>query len=398
MLPLDDLLVLDFSTLLPGPMASLFLAEAGARVIRVERPGGEDMRRFPPRFGESSAPFAVLNRGKESVEIDLKAGDALVRLTPLIEKADILIEQFRPGVMARLGFGPEVLSALNPRLIQVSISGYGQTGPRAQQAGHDINYQAIGGLLGQGLQQGGPAPLPPPLVADIAGGAMPAVMNILLALRQRERSGRGCHLDIAMTDAMACFAWYGLAQGQASGRYPAGGEGLLTGASPRYGLYPTQDGWFLAVGALEPKFWEVFCEAIGLDGALRDDRRDARATRQAVTAIIAGRTAQHWRALLEPLDCCCTVVRTLAEAVADPHGTARGLFDAQAEEPGGRRLVSTPLPLAPLFREQAERLRPVPASGADTQRLLGGSEEVRPTPGAPEEPAGSRPAGGDAAL
>ncbi len=145
MLPLDDLTVLDFSTLLPGPMASLFLAEAGARVIRVERPGGEEMRRFPPRFGETSAPYAVLNRGKASVEIDLKAPDALARLTPLIEAADILIEQFRPGVMERLGFGYEALSAINPRLIYCSISGYGQFGPRAQEAGHDINYQAIGG-------------------------------------------------------------------------------------------------------------------------------------------------------------------------------------------------------------------------------------------------------------
>lgn len=371
MLPLDDLLVLDFSTLLPGPMASLFLAEAGARVIRVERPGGEDMRRFPPRFGETSAPFAMLNRGKDSVEIDLKSGDALARLTPLIQQADILIEQFRPGVMARLGFGQEALAALNPGLIYVSISGYGQTGPRAQEAGHDINYQALGGLLGQSLKRGTPAPLPPPLVADIAGGAMPAVLNILLALRQRERSGQGCHLDIAMTDAMACFAWYGLAQGQVSSTFPAGGEGLLTGASPRYGLYETSDGWFLAVGALEPKFWDGFCEGIGLEPRLRDDRPDPEATRRAVAAIIAAQPAAHWRELLEPLDCCCTVVRTLEEAVADPQATVRGLFDAQAEEPGGRRLVSTPLPLAPIFREQGAPLRAVPASGADTARLLG---------------------------
>jgi crotonobetainyl-CoA:carnitine CoA-transferase CaiB-like acyl-CoA transferase len=370
MLPLDDLLVLDFSTLLPGPLASLFLAEAGAQVIRIERPGGEDMRQFPPRFGETSAPYAVLNRGKASVELDLKAGDALARLTPLIARADIVIEQFRPGVMARLGLGYEALRAINPRLIYCSISGYGQSGPRAQEAGHDINYQAIGGLLGQSLKRGQNPPLPPALVADIGGGTMPAVLNILLALRQRERSGAGCHLDIAMADAMPAFAWYGLAQGQAAGRYPEGGEGLLTGASPRYGIYATADGWFLAVGALEQKFWAAFCEAIALEPALRDDRPDPQGTRVAVAAVIAGEPAAHWRALLEPLDCCCTVVRTLEEAVDDPHPTARGLFEAQAEEPGGRRLVSTPLPLAPVFRERAERLRKVAASGADSARLL----------------------------
>jgi alpha-methylacyl-CoA racemase len=371
MLPLDDLLVLDFSTLLPGPLASLFLAEAGAEIIRIERPGGEDMRRFPPRFGETSAPYAALNRGKASVEIDLKAPDAVARLTPLIARADILIEQFRPGVMAKLGLGYEALRRINPRLIYCSISGYGQSGPRAQEAGHDINYQAIGGLLGQSLKRGSAAPLPPTLVADIGGGTMPAVLNILLALRQRERSGEGCHLDIAMADAMPAFAWYGLAQGQASGRYPAGGEGLLTGASPRYGLYATADGWFLAVGALEPKFWDNFCEAISLEPPLRDDSRDTEATRAGITAIIGGKAANHWRELLEPLDCCCTVVRTLEEAVEDPHLTARGLLEAQAEEPGGRRLVSTPLPLAPVFREQAPHLRKVAASGADTERLLG---------------------------
>jgi alpha-methylacyl-CoA racemase len=370
MLPLDDLLVLDFSTLLPGPLASLFLGEAGAEIIRIERPGGEDMRRFPPRFGETSAPYAALNRGKASIEIDLKAPDAVARLTPLIARADILIEQFRPGVMAKLGLGYEALKAINPRLIYCSISGYGQSGPRAQEAGHDINYQAIGGLLGQSLKRGAAAPLPPTLVADIGGGTMPAILNILLALLQRARSGEGCHLDIAMADAMPAFAWYGLAQGQASGTYPAGGEGLLTGASPRYGLYATADGWFLAVGALEPKFWDAFCEAIGLDAQLRDDRPDPEATRAAISTTIGSKTAQHWRALLEPLDCCCTVVRTLEEAVEDPHLTARGLLEAQAEEPGGRRLVSTPLPLAPVFREKAPKLRMVAVSGADTERLL----------------------------
>lgn len=369
MLPLDDLLVLDFSTLLPGPLASLFLAEAGAEIIRIERPGGEDMRRFPPRFGETSAPFAALNRGKKSIEIDLKSSDAVEQLRPLIEQADILIEQFRPGVMERLGFGFAALHLINPRLIYCSISGYGQTGPRAQEAGHDLNYQAIGGLLGQSLKRGEAPPLPPALVADIGGGAMPAVINLMLALRQRERTGRGCHLDIAMCDAMPTFAWYGLAQGQVTGSWPEGGEGLLTGGSPRYGLYATADGWFLAVGALEQKFWEGFCEAIALEPSLRDDRVAPEATRAAIARIIASEPASFWRDMLEPKDCCCTVVRSLEEALADPHLTARGLLDNQAEEPGGRRLVSTPLPLAPVFREQAPMLRRVPASGAD-QALL----------------------------
>ena len=368
--PLDDLIVLDFSTLLPGPLATLFLAEAGARVVKIERPGGEDMRRFAPRFGQTSAPFAALNRGKDSVEIDLKTPDALATLTPLIEQADILVEQFRPGVMERLGFGYAALSRLNPRLIYCSISGYGQDGPRALEAGHDINYQAIGGLLGQSLLRGQAPPPPPALVADIGGGSMPAVLNILLALRQRDRSGMGCHLDIAMADAMGAFAWHGLAQGQATGRYPEGGEALLSGASPRYGLYATADGWFLAVGALEPKFWETFCDAIALEPGLREDDGDPQATKAAIARLIAARPAAHWRQHLEPRDCCCTVVRTLAEAMEDPHFSARGLLDAQAEESGGKRLVSTPLPLAPVFRALAPGLRPVSDSGANGEAVL----------------------------
>jgi crotonobetainyl-CoA:carnitine CoA-transferase CaiB-like acyl-CoA transferase len=350
--PLDGITVLDFSTLLPGPFASLTLAEAGARVIRVERPGGEDMRRFPPRLGPTSAPFAALNRGKACIVVDLKSEHALDLLTPAIQEADILIEQFRPGVMDRLGFGPLALRAINPRLIYCSITGYGQTGPRALEAGHDLTYQALGGLLAQSLQAGGLAPLPPPLVADLAGGSMPAVINILLALRQRDRTGEGCHLDIAMADSAATFAWYALARGEAEGRFPEGGEGLLTGASPRYRIYRTADGWFLAVGALEDKFWHAFTAAIGLAPEFCGTKTDAAAI-DAVTTLIGAQSAAYWRALLEPLDCCCAVVRRLEEAVNDPHFQGRGLWSLRAQVATGEDIAAACVPLAPVFRERA---------------------------------------------
>jgi len=216
MQPLAGLLVLDFTTLLPGPLASLMLAEAGAEVIKIERPGGEDMRRFPPFKDGVSAAFAMLNRGKQGLSLDLKSEADREKLKPLIARADIVLEQFRPGVMARLGLGYEDMRAINPKIIYCAISGYGQDGPRAQEAGHDINYIGATGLLD--LQ---PGPLnhpvvPPALIADIAGGTLPAVMNILLALRQRDQSGQGCHLDIAMTDAMFTFAGHALASGRAS--------------------------------------------------------------------------------------------------------------------------------------------------------------------------------------
>src|SRR5674476_13412 len=166
MQPLSGLLVLDFTTLLPGPLASLMLAEAGAEVIKIERPGGEDMRRFPPAFDGTSAPFALLNRGKTSLVLDLKLDADRAKLKPLIERADILIEQFRPGALARLGFGYDAVAKLNPRLIYCSISGYGQSGPRADEAGHDINYIGNTGLLDL---QTGPIErpvVPPVLIAD----------------------------------------------------------------------------------------------------------------------------------------------------------------------------------------------------------------------------------------
>jgi crotonobetainyl-CoA:carnitine CoA-transferase CaiB-like acyl-CoA transferase len=351
MQPLADLLVLDFTTLLPGPLASLMLAEAGAEVIKIERPGGEDMRRFPPFKDGESAAFAMLNRGKRGLTLDLKSEADRARLKPLIGRADIVIEQFRPGVMARLGLGYEDMRAINPRIIYCAISGYGQDGPRAHEAGHDLNYIGATGLLDL---QPGPRDrptVPPMLAADIAGGSFPAVINILLALRARDRSGEGCKLDIAMTDAMFTFAWYALSIGAATGRFPQPGELMLAGGSPRYQLYPAKDGRLVACGALEQKFWDAFTAAIGLALEFADDTRDPKATRAAVANLIAGRTSDEWRPILAKADCCATIVAPLEEALRDPHFVARGLF-AHEVEVGQGALPALPVPIAPAFREK----------------------------------------------
>lgn len=351
MQPLADLLVLDFTTLLPGPLASLMLAEAGAEVIKIERPGGEDMRRFPPFKDGESAAFAMLNRGKRGLTLDLKSEADRARLKPLIGRADIVIEQFRPGVMARLGLGYEDMRAINPRIIYCAISGYGQDGPRAHEAGHDLNYIGATGLLDL---QPGPRDrptVPPMLAADIAGGSFPAVINILLALRARDQSGEGCKLDIAMTDAMFTFAWYALSIGAATGRFPQPGELMLAGGSPRYQLYPAKDGRLVACGALEQKFWDAFTAAIGLALEFADDTRDPKATRAAVANLIAGRTSDEWRPILAKADCCATIVAPLEEALRDPHFVARGLF-AHEIEIGQGALPALPVPIAPAFREK----------------------------------------------
>lgn len=351
MQPLSGLLVLDFTTLLPGPLAALMLAEAGAEVIKIERPGGEEMRGFPPMWDGESAVYAMLNRGKTVMTCDLKSADDRAKLTPLLQRADILVEQFRPGVMTRLGLGFDDVHAINPKLVYCSISGYGQSGPRANEAGHDINYIGNTGVL---ALQPGPAnqPVVPPfLVADIAGGTFPAVINILLALRARDQSGKGCHLDIAMTDAMFTFAWYALALGQVSGHFPAPGELPLVGGSPRYQLYPAKDGQIVACGALEQKFWLTFTKAIGLPEQLTDDRRNAKATRDGVARLIAEKTGDEWRPVFAAADCCVTVVVPLSEAVRDPHFVERGLFAHTIRGHSGSTMPALPVPIVDRFRK-----------------------------------------------
>ena len=272
MTPLSGVRVLDFSTLLPGPLASLFLAEAGAEVIKIERPvRGDEMRSYEPKIGVDSGNFALLNRGKRSIALDLKDPSALRALTPLIQSADVLIEQFRPGVMERLGLGFTALKELNPRLIYCSISGFGQDGPRRDTAGHDLNYLALSGLLSLTADRFGAPGLPHTLIADIAGGTYPAVTNILLALLQRARTGMGAYLDIAMAENLFVLAYWGLADGFVSGEWPTAGASLTSGGSPRYGYYRTRDGAYLAAAPLEQRFWEIFCDAVDLDASLRDD-------------------------------------------------------------------------------------------------------------------------------
>jgi len=349
--PLAGIRVLDFSTLLPGPMATLLMAEAGAEVIKIERPGtGEDMRAYAPLWGESSANFALLNRGKTTLALDLKSPADRARLEPELARADVLVEQFRPGVMARLGLDYPTLSARFPRLIYCSITGYGQTGSKRDVAGHDLNYIGDTGLLA--LSSGGPAGpvVPPALIADIAAGAYPAMMNVLLALRARETTGTGRHLDIAMADGLFAFMYWALGAGFATGNWPGDSADLVTGGTPRYRLYPASDGRLVAAAPIEQKFWETFCDTIELDPDLREDSRDPSATVAGVAARIKSKTAAEWASVFAGKDCCCTIVATLAEAVADPHFRARGLFAHLVANETGAAIPALPVPIDPEFR------------------------------------------------
>lgn len=369
MRPLEGLLVLDFSTLLPGPLASLMLAEAGARVVKIERPGrGDEMRIYEPKLGDDSVNFAMLNRGKQSIAIDLKAADAVGRLTPLLRRADVLIEQFRPGVMERLGLGYDALRQLNPKLVYCSITGWGQTGPKAHAASHDLNYIAETGVLGLSAGADGAPVLPPVLAADVAGGTYPAVMNILLALRQRDITGLGAHLDVAMGDNLFTFLYWGLGSGFAGAGWPKPGDELVTGGSPRYQIYRTSDDRYVAAAPIEDKFWENFTRIIELPEGMRDPAAPADAAKAAVAERISGKTAAEWQALFAGQDVCCSIVATLEEAVVDPHVAARNLF-SHTLKAGGHEMPALPVPIAPAFRTSASR-GVAPRLGETTDPLL----------------------------
>lgn len=369
LLPLADVTVLDFSFQLPGPLASLILSRAGARVIKVERPNtGDDLRGFPPTRDGENLGFAMLNEGKQSIALDLKQEGATAKLRPLIEAADIVIEQFRPGVMDRLGLGYDALKAIKPDLIYCAITGYGQTGPDRMKAGHDLNYCADAGILAlSGDGQGNPV-IPSVTVADIAGGTYPAVMNILLALRRRDRTKEGSVIDISMADNLFALQYWAQAEHAMAGRRPLQGGSLLTGGSPRYAIYRTADGRHLAAAPLEQRFWDAFCDAIGLQPEFRDDTCDPEATRRHVAARIAEKSADAWRDILGG-NMCCTLVATQEEAFTNAHFIARGLFGRRVASPGGQvgPALATPLSHDLVRHDTGGR---APRVGEDNNRLL----------------------------
>ncbi len=372
--PLAGVRVLDFSTLLPGPMASLMLAESGAEVVKVERPGyGEELRLYEPRWGREGVNFSVLNRGKKSIAIDLKDARNIKLMEPLIRDVDIIIEQFRPGVMQRLGLGYEAVRTINPKIIYCSITGYGATGPKTSVAGHDLNYIGDTGILSLSMGTAEHPVVPPVLIADLAGGTYPAVVNILLALLQREKTGEGTHLDIAMTDNMFMLSYWASAIGNAKKTWPKSGRELLTGGSPRYQIYPTKDGEFVAAAPLEQKFWQRFCELIELPEEFRDDQKDPEKTISAVAKLIEHKPSRHWHRVFYGEDCCCSIVADLKRAVNDPHFVQRGLFDHKIANENGEQLPALSVAVVPQFRDDPAKPKSAPALGSHNDEFLKGS-------------------------
>lgn len=325
---LDGVRILDLTRLLPGAYCTLLLADLGADVVKVEEPGrGDYMRWMGPAIGEQSALFNALNRNKRSITLDLKDEADRALFLRLAETANAVVEGNRPGVMERLGVGWDVLHERNPRLVMCSITGYGQDGPYAGSAGHDLNYMAVAGALSLNGAPGGP-PLPLGVqVADIGGGGMGAAVAILAALHHVAGGGEGRHLDVSMLDGALAWTAAVRADAAAGGERPERGRMRLTGGIPCYRVYSCADG-YLSVGALEPKFWRALCDAVGRPDLVGEQFAEGEAGDRAAAeleGVFATADRAEWRRRLEGLDVCVEPVLEPHEVAAHPQVAARGL-------------------------------------------------------------------------
>jgi len=370
--PLKGLKILDFTTLLPGPYATMVLADLGAEVLRVVSGSRPDLTDFmPPCLPGTniSCATAALGRGKRCVALNLKDPRAVAIVLKLIESHDILIEQFRPGVMGKFGLDYETLKAANPSLIYCSLTGYGQTGPLKNRAGHDINYLARSGVSSySGRKDSGPS-LMGIQIADVASGSNNAVIGVLAAVVHRQKTGEGQHVDVAMTDGVIAFNALAGAAFLVDGTETRREEGVLNGGS-LYDFYETKEGKYLSFGGLEPRFFTAFCETIGrpdlIPGGIAP--RDLPRIKEEVRAILRTKAMDEWMVLFGKVDACVEPVLALGEALRDPHVEARGLV-VEVNLPGGGKVKQLGHPVRYSATPPEYRSVGVPA-GAHTREVL----------------------------
>lgn len=362
---LNDLRVLDLTRLLPGAFCTMLLADEGADVVKVEEPGrGDYMRWYPPLAGGQSVLFNSINRNKRSLTLNLKHPEGRQAFLDLAAGADAVVEGNRPGVIDRLGLGWKALQAVNPRLVLCSITGYGQDGPLAQRAGHDLNYMAIAGALGLNAARGGD---PHPLgvqVADIGGGGQGAATAILAALLDVARGGEGRHLDVSMADAALSWLGPSLAQQQAQGSVGPRAMQRLTGRYACYRVYSCAGGGYMSVAALEPKFWEALCGALNRPDLVERqyvEGEEQERLHADMEAIFAARTRQEWEVQLSGDELCCEPVLELEEVAGHAHVRHRRLIEVR---PTGLEVA----PAVPVG--EGWRRRDAPGLGEHTAELL----------------------------
>ena len=363
--------VLDLSRMLPGPFASMMLGDLGAEVIKVEEPRlGDPTRWSKPTIGKESAAFLQVNRNKKSIALDLKQAAARDLFLTLAETADVILEQFRPGVVERLGVGYEAVKQVNSRLVYCSLTGFGQTGPHRERSGHDMNYLALAGVLGLTTDERGKPVIPGVQVADLAGG-MVAAFAILAALMARERTGQGQYVDVSMFDVMLAMLAIPAAHHFAGHSLEVGGKYALSGAYPFYNVYETSDGRHMTLGALEPKFWANFCHAVGREQWVARQFDDGERRENLFTelgALFKSRMQSDWIELMRDADCCCEPVLSMSEAFAHAQTAAREMISQVTTTTG--EPVAQLAPPYKLSDTPAQIGVGAPALGAHTDELL----------------------------
>ena len=366
--PLSGIRILDLTRLLPGPVCTLHLADLGADVIKIEDTGAGDYARSMGAAAGRTAPlFLAINRNKRALRLDLKKPEGVEVFLRLVRDADIVVESFRPGVVDRLGVGYAACSEVNPRIVYCAISGYGQTGPYRDLAGHDVNYCGYAGFIDQVGPAGGDPVIPNLQVADILGGAVVPAMGILAALFDAKRSGRGRYVDVAMTEGVLSHNLQALAAVASTGHVRPRGEDFLSGREPCYAIYRTSDGKHMAVGALERKFWDRVCDVLArpdLKGCHWEVRgKNAKWGKEELGRIFASRPQAHWIEKFRAEDCCVTPVLTLEESLEDAQIKARGMVVRDGDV----------LQLAPPLKMSEYEFvveRPAPAPGEHSDQIL----------------------------
>ncbi|MFF2876445.1 CaiB/BaiF CoA transferase family protein [Gottfriedia sp. NPDC057991] len=369
---LNSLRVLDLTRLLPGPYCTMLLADYGAEVIKIEDTNlGDYARAGEPKVGEDSAFFHSLNRNKKSICLDLKSEQGKAIFLKLVEKVDVVVESFRPGVMDKLGVGYEELKKINPSLIYCAVTGYGQTGPYAKQPGHDLNYISYAGLLELFGERNRKPTVPPVPIADLGGGALLATVGILMALFERERSGKGQFIDISMMDGALSWLQLNLPDYLTANIPSKRGELQLSGKNAFYEVYETKDGRFLSVGAVEPKFWKEFCRVIEREDLIQKQYAPIQIQDQMkveIQAIISTKTQKEWVEVFSNVEACVSPLNSFEDLESDPQIIERELFQTFNDpELGEVKLISPPIKMSETpgtIRELA------PKSGQHTNCIL----------------------------
>lgn len=368
--PLEGVVVLDCSRLLPGPFATQLLANLGADVIKIEDPAlGDYMRAVPPLADGTSYPFLMVNRGKRSVVVDLRTKEGQDVVYRLAKRADVFVEQFRPRTTKALGIDYPRIRRANPRIVYCSFGGFGRTGPYAQKPGHDLNFEALSGILSVTATESGRPAIPGVPVSDLASAFL-AAMSIVASLHRRERFGGGEFLEVSIFDASLNLMVLNFAHYLGTGTLPTAGETIVTGVFPFYNLYETRDRRWLAVACVEAKFWRRMCELLGLEEHVEDQFAGGDAGRlvlEKLQAAFRSRTLAAWTELFQAEDLPISPVRTLDEVVGDPHVVARRLLPEIRVGRGRHKVLAHPArPYASNVRTHSS----VPARGEHTDEVL----------------------------